>query len=916
MKLDKFITRSRMVLYAFEKSLGDYVTKKKGIDNLSEQLIQQIAGREEKSGRAFDISSIEDIVSSSHFNEIIDLAVQSASNTSDEELLTKIRKYTSDIQLTTIRNTLSHANRDFKLQHWYLCASLASMPEVESLGLTPLIEALISAENDELKEPPKEWLVEASNEIPNNLPISFEHDATGLVGRTKEAKDLTKLILNRRVTTITVVAPGGVGKTALALDLLHNLSFTPEISERFNGIVFVSLKTEELTPQGIRSLTAVESLDELKSELVDVFNDLWEESNSDFDELISSKCEYKPLVFIDNLETLIRDNEHEFSKFSEDLPYDWKVLITSRINVSDSKTLPLSTLSEPAAAQLAREYLKNKGALPLENKEIIDVITNCNFNPLAIKLTLDHWTLGNPLPTSWKKANLGIAEFSFKNLIESLSTVSIEVLELLFTVSRCTRKEVCNLLTINIDESAKAISELSKTSLIRRITEDDVEYYEINSSIREFLLINPKNIRVRQKVQSNIRVNKDRAFEITRKQNANNISKYSENYIPECTDESLKILLFKANKLCIKYHRNLPDSCFSLITEIYNELRELSAVYASEYLYFRCVARVLTLMHDHLNAKEALQKAHEINPSDVATCILLAKNHHENREYEKSEDIYATLLQKEDIKQDVTIWHSILNGYYLCLLHQSNYEAIFESTKKWREDQDYGSTLGVYRASAFKRKIEGQIENRETTELYKSFNSALKIMHSVLKEAGYFHVATRECYKIIDSISHYFFNLRTTYTLDQKKSAEQLLAFCEVHIKDIYAKQGKDSKELFNFVKSARALPVTNNPFKKAKWDIRKSPSEEVGVLFDSINVSNELILTKVQNVPEDQGYKKPFIFTEDAYHKRYFVHRSSFKNGESSHFYNIEVGDQIAIKPEKLPNKELEQSSETYYIK
>ncbi|MCW8331944.1 hypothetical protein MD588_24405, partial [Photobacterium sp. SDRW27] len=894
--------------------LGDYIIEKNTLENLSEQLVQQIADREARLGKSCDPNQLSDIVSASHFSEVLDLAVQAASNTSDEELLSKIRKYAHDINLTTIRNSLSHANRDYKLQYWYLAASLGTLPEIESLGLKNVIENVISAENDDLKEPPKEWLAETSNKIPNNLPAYFEHDSTGLVGRNREAKELTKLILNKRVNTIAVVAPGGVGKTALVLDLLHNLSFTTETANNFNGLIFVSLKTEELTPNGIKSLSAIQSLEELKNAILDTFNDLWNTDYDNFDSLISSDIEHKPLLFIDNLETLIRDNESIFNDFNSSLPYDWKVLITSRINVSTAKTLPLPTLSSPAASQLAREYQKNKGSLPLNQDEIDKVINNCNFNPLAIKLTLDYWSLGNSLPTAWQKANSGIAEFSFKNLISSLSSESIEVLELLFTADRCSRKDICNLLSINIDESAKAISELSKTSLIRRITEADHEYYEINASIRDFLLVSPKNINVRQKVQTNIRKNKDRAIEIIRLQNTKNISEYSENFIPEHIDETLKINLHKVNKLCHQKSKGNVD--FEKITDTYTEFQEIGSVYNNDYLYQRTLARLYTLMHDNINAKASLLKAYKINSNDVATAILLAKSYHEEREYDESEKIYTKLLEKTDIRNDRCTWYSILNGYYICLLHQSKYEMIFDSTKKWRDDSQYGSTLGTYRASAFKRKIETQIENNETDELYKSFNSALKIMHTVLKESGYFFVATREAYKIIDSISYYFFNRRNSLCAEQVKSAHQLLTFCDEHIKDIYQKQNKDTSELYKFVKHARSLSIDNNPFSSTKWDIRKSPSEEIGVSFNTINSCKKFVRTKVQNIPNDNGLRKPFIFTEDAYKKRYFVHRNTFKNGENVHFYSLEVGDDLAIMPEKIAGRELEQSIETYHIK
>ncbi|ELU8557317.1 ATP-binding protein [Vibrio cholerae] len=917
MKLEKFKTRTRMVVYALEQSLGNYIKGKDSIENLSEQLILQIQEREERVGRTFDINCVEDIVAASHFSEVMDLAVQSASNTSDEEILNRLRKSANDINLTTIRNSLSHANRDFKLNYWYLAASLATSAEVEILELTSLKEALLSAENDDLTDPPREWLEETSNQIPNNLPLNFEHDSTGLVGRKKEAKDLTKEIFNRRVNTVAVVAPGGVGKTALVLDLLHKLSFNSQTSTYFNGLLFVSLKTEELTPDGIRDLTAVESIEELKIAILDSFNEVWGSSFSSFNSLIESDKEYRPLLFIDNLETLIRDNEDIFNDFNSSLPFDWKVVITSRINVAANKVLPLPTLSESAAIQLAREYQRSKGSNVLSEENISQITKNCKFNPLAIKLTLDYWTLGNTLPDSWNKANSGIAEFSFKNLIETLSDTSIEVLELLFTAERCSRRDLCNLLGINVDDSAKAISELSKTSLINRSTEDDNEYYEINSSIREFLLVNPKNISVRQKVQNNIRTNKDRAIEIIRLQNTKKISKFSELYIPDHLDETLKISIHKANKLLSQRVKDGQNINFDKLTEVYSEFRELKSVYDGDYLYQRTLARLLKSMHDNVNAKLALLKAHELKPEDVATSILLARQHHEDRQYIESEKIYLNLLPRDEVRaEDGKTWSAILSGLYICLLYQDKYDQVFEITKKWKDDEEYGGTIGAYRAAAFRRKMETQIEKGETIELYQSFNSALKIMHTVLKSHGYVYVASRETMRIIDTMSSYFFHYRNAFSDDQNLASEQFLAFCDEHIKEIYAKQMIQNIELHKFIVSARRLPTKNNPFKNSKWDIRKSPSETVGILFDEIPNNHQLIQVKVINIPTDRKLRKAFIISEDAYEKRYFVHKNSFKNGQDSDFYNLDVGDRLAINPNKVPGKELEQSIETYYVK
>lgn len=87
-----------------------------------------------------------------------------------------------------VRNVISHPNRKFIDSFWYKTAAIASDPLIDILGMTSVRKALISAERNELLDPPDEWLNKTLWEIPNNLPVVFEHAITGLVGRKQEEK--------------------------------------------------------------------------------------------------------------------------------------------------------------------------------------------------------------------------------------------------------------------------------------------------------------------------------------------------------------------------------------------------------------------------------------------------------------------------------------------------------------------------------------------------------------------------------------------------------------------------------------------------------------------------------------------------------------------------------------------------------
>lgn len=63
------------------------------------------------------------------------------------------------------------------------------------------------------------------------------------------------------------------------------------------------------------------------------------------------------MLCIDNLETLLRDSHEKFEELNYSLPANWRVLVTSRVTISNATILSLEALKEKSAIHLARIYM-------------------------------------------------------------------------------------------------------------------------------------------------------------------------------------------------------------------------------------------------------------------------------------------------------------------------------------------------------------------------------------------------------------------------------------------------------------------------------------------------------------------------------------------------------------------------------
>jgi hypothetical protein len=594
---DNLKRKAAMVLHQIEESLGNFVLNNGDVSSLNVDSLDVIHKRELDKGRVFNSAAIKDIIEATYLDELFRFALDITKDNSLNESVKYLYSLFHHLDIYEIRNVISHPNRPFWDCYWYRVAAIASDPVHEILKLDDIKKSLVSAEKGLISDPPEEWLRKIIWQIPNNIPKQFDHTVTGLIGRKKEIQELQKLISNPRINTIALVAPGGTGKTALALDLLSNIVSSPSYSKYIDAVFYVTMKTEKLTANGIVYLDSIETISELKKAIVDSVNDVYEEDYLTFDDIIDTYKNSSIFLCIDNLETLLRDNPNSFEDFNCSLPPSWRVLVTSRIVISNSSIFSMEMLKESAAIHLARIYMANRGGNPLDEQYYLKLVNDCFYNPLAIRLTIDLILTGKDVPESINIANKEIAEFSYNNLIDALSSNAIDVLEAIFVEDTSSRLSLCEILRIQLDDVSSAIGELSKTSLITRKSAGQGESYSLSNSVKELLLISPKNIDARNNVQNLINKRRELSNQIDIMQNQKEIPFWHQDFIPKDTSENLKILVKEINQGMAKVKKNKNKNT-EITIPLYKRLQETRFMYEQYPIYHKASARVSEALRD------------------------------------------------------------------------------------------------------------------------------------------------------------------------------------------------------------------------------------------------------------------------------------------------------------------------------
>lgn len=321
--------------------------------------------------------------------------------------------------------------------------------------------------------------------ITHNLPAP-EFDETGLLGREEAIQSVVSLLKKRR-EPITLLGEGGIGKTALALEVCYRLADDPE--PPFEVILWTSLKAEQLTPAGIKELSrTVKDIDGAVEELGHAIDSSIE---ADVDGLVSALGGRTTLLVIDNLESNLGDDVIELY---DSLPSTVTLLFTSRRGLGQiDRPVPVGPLNPESAVQLFRKFALSRGQVQLAempDEDLSEKLGQLRHSPLAIRWFVLSVEAGHA-PSDALRDQRELLRFCVGNVVDELG----EEQRLLLSVFRAfdrpvTFDELAVISDIDPVVLRRGVQDLRQASLIvqtRLPGENGSDALQLSSAAREFL---------------------------------------------------------------------------------------------------------------------------------------------------------------------------------------------------------------------------------------------------------------------------------------------------------------------------------------------------------------------------------------------------------------------------------------------
>ena len=248
--------------------------------------------------------------------------------------------------------------------------------------------------------------------IPNRQSTNTLPTQPYFFGRAKELEIIASALSHESRTWGALIdGPGGIGKTALAIEAAHR---APD--DLFERKIFITAKVRELNADGEAKLTDftrptyLAMLDELGKELgADGLEKLAPDERPD--ELRLALAGKKALIIFDNLETLPEEERTRLFQFLSRLPEGNKAIATSRRGRRDidARSVRLDRLSHDESLQLieelAKKYPRLDRASQKEREDLYEI------------------TQGNPLFIRWIAGQLGRAGSQCRTIAEACAFI-------------------------------------------------------------------------------------------------------------------------------------------------------------------------------------------------------------------------------------------------------------------------------------------------------------------------------------------------------------------------------------------------------------------------------------------------------------------------------------------------------------
>ena len=224
-------------------------------------------------------------------------------------------------------------------------------------------------------------------------------------------------------------------------------------------------------------------------------------------------------------------------------------------------------------------------------------------------------------------------------------------------------------------------------------------------------------------------------------------------------------------------------------------------------------------------------------------------------------------------------------------MYTGNFDKIIEITNNWKKEKNFSSLYGTYRASTFKRLIEGKKYDYQETE--KIAYEILQIFDHIFDSGDYPIASCIEVNKILKEFSFILNNDKYSNRLIQS-----YVSFIAEHYFNIISRlrdeslENRDVRDLLSIIYN---LNLTKNPLHDVQWY-----KPETTVVYDQDHI-NELkddgfTIVEVYHIPENQYGLSSFLFAKNASGDQFYLHVDNFESGWVRWGY-IQNQTQLAIK-------------------
>ena len=733
--------RCYTILQGLERSIVDSIESNLDINDwtfLTKAEIDRALGRfkedmQDSGWRLADVEPI-DLLSYLDLGDLIGLLNRHKSTLknatrSDLKALTAT---VNECHIHAIRNRVMHPVRPLESEDFDSLISAArrlsdDAPGLQWNALLQSIELLSDPLNVADITIPPYWSNESR--ISHNLPVA-EFDETGFIGRREERRRLAKLLQSHH-NVITVVGAGGIGKTALALRVCHDI--LDDTTASFDSIIWISLKTHRLTVDGVQEIVdAVDTTDHLIDRISSsITNGDRGDHPSAWNLVLEHMKINRILLVIDNLETLGAD----IRELAIDVPPGSKLLLTSRVGLGELELrYSIPEFSPMDASRLMRSLGAAHGyqtIKQLDNDLVNDFCKRLHRNPLLIKWFVQAVGRGAHPQDILSRHDFDEAiMFCLANVYERLSRSSKNIIATLLAarrnLSQAQIREITQIERIPFEE---ALLELRQSNIVEVSGESrGTGIYRLGSLVLDYLSRNhPPDNRTVENTRELLR-----KWQIEQDESAvrRNVYRYSKTYVHiETVDHRISAPYLREALVAVASHElSRAETCLDRAHELTPDWFEVH----------RVKARLLELkQHPIYDVENSYEDSIKYGDNDISRrhyAIYLMSIH----EYERAlEQIEAALSHSDGLELVL----KSLKGVVLTRLGRLD-DALSEFKYVWEcretNPSNYDRIIqGTQHADTLRRYVEQLIRQGKNPEAKSALGQGIVVTEKTAEECGW-----------------------------------------------------------------------------------------------------------------------------------------------------------------------------------